>query len=155
MKVKKRYSNGGSIDYNSGGTSAAALMSKDRRTRRRNRRQKKSDDRVSRDSCGPGGCEAAGPSRGGSLATRDAGVSREEKKATRKANREDRRAERRKPKGNLMVVSTGSSRRRRRRSRADYGGRGGSGIGLFGPRSSVKQGVREAKRQNRKNKRSS
>ena len=139
MKVKKRYSNGGSIDYNSGGTSG-----KDRRTRRRNRRQKKSDDRVSRDSCGPGGCEATGPSRGGSLSTRDAGVSREEKKATRKANREDRRAERRKPKGNLMVVSTGG--RKRRRSR-------GSGVGLFGPRSSVKQGVREARRQRRKNKR--
>lgn len=141
MKIKKRYSNGGGIDYNSGGTSG--------KDRRRRRRKKKNNDRVgdidpTGDSCGPGGCEATGPSRGGSLATRDAGVSREEKKATRKANREDKRAEKRKPKGNLMVVSTGG--RKRRRSR-------GSGVGLFGPRSAVKQGVREARKQKRKNKR--
>ena len=143
MQVKKRYSNGGGIDYNSGGTSG-----KDRRTRRRNRRKAKSEGAVgdidaTGASCGPGGCEATGPSRGGSLATRDAGVSRQEKRATRKANREDKRAERRKPKGNLMVVSTGG--RKRRRSR-------GSGVGLFGPRSSVKQGVREARKQRRRNK---
>lgn len=140
------YYNGGGIDYN-------ASTGEDRRSRRRGRKRAKSEGAIgdidaTGASCGPGGCEATGPSRGAGLATRDEGrqrLDRQGRKAARTGYEGMLRRQRRSATGlgraanELGDILSGRARRRRLANPNQYGS-------SIEQRGTVRQRRREAER---------